>query len=849
MADATLTLDAEINTSNWQKGVSAIDSGTDKIKQSANEADEAIEHIGDSATETSSKSETLKDSFSNALDGISSLAENVGVNLPTNLLKVAPFAAAAAAVGKAIGTGITSALDTINLQGTLQAKLGSGSQAAKNAGVVAGNLYNDGWGESLDDIGNTVATVSQAIRGIGQDDLQVVSRATELWSQNFDTDVSEGVRGVKVLMDQFGLSSRDATDLMTVGMQNGLNYTGELADNLSEYSGRWAEAGVSAQDYFSMLQAGVDNGAYSLDKVGDFLNEFLTSLSDGRMEESIASFSQGTQDVFNSYKNGGATAQDVLDAVIGEMNGMTNETERATIASTLWSSLGEDNAWGMIGALANVSNSYGDVSGSTLQAMNDSQSLGQQFDSVTRTMSSALGSVFMPVMQQVVTGLSDFANGFQQMMMFVDLTPLTNMVSGLFAALTPLGTLVMSIAQTVLPIIMTAIQTIAPVLATLVGNVIQTMTVIATAVTPVINNIAALIQAVLPAIQTAFQIWGTYIQGVINAVFPFIQTVIETVMNVINSIITTILALVQGDWDGVWNGIKNIAQSVWDGIGNIIQAGVDLIKNLIDNALNFIKGIFESIWNAIKGTVENVWNGIKSAVSSAINAVSSTISSVLSSIQGFFSNAWNSITNAVSSAWNGITSAVSNGVSSMMSFISSIPGRIMGFFGSAGSWLLSAGRNIIQGLINGITGAIGGAISAVKNAVGGIISGAKSLLGIHSPSTVFRDEIGGMIPPGLSEGVERKTPQAVDSVETMARKIVDAGNVKISSVISNTEPANMAGTGNGLSRDVLAAAFADALAKLPQVRVFSDPSDAAAWVGRAIDEQLAKRSNRRKVFA
>ena len=99
MADATLTLDAEINTSNWQKGVSDIDSGTDKIKKSANEADEAIEHIGDSATETSSKSETLKDSFSNALDGISSLAENVGVNLPTNLLKVAPFAAAAAAVG------------------------------------------------------------------------------------------------------------------------------------------------------------------------------------------------------------------------------------------------------------------------------------------------------------------------------------------------------------------------------------------------------------------------------------------------------------------------------------------------------------------------------------------------------------------------------------------------------------------------------------------------------------------------------------------------------------------------------------------------------------------------------
>lgn len=849
MADATLTLDAEINTSNWQKGVSDIDSGTDKIKKSANEADEAIEHIGDSTTETSKKSETLKDSFSNALDGISSLAENVGVSLPTNLLKVAPFAAAAAAVGSAIGTGITSALDTINLQGTLQAKLGSGSQAAKNAGVVAGNLYNDGWGESLEDIGNTVATVSQAIRGIGQDDLQVVSRATELWSQTFDTDVSEGVRGVKVLMDQFGLSSRDATDLMTKGMQNGLNYTGELADNLSEYSGRWAEAGVSAQDYFSMLQAGVDNGAYSLDKVGDFLNEFLTSLSDGRMEESIASFSQGTQDVFNAYKNGGATAQQVLNAVIGEMNGMTNETQRATIASTLWSSLGEDNAWGMIGALANVSNSYGDVSGATLQAMNDSQSLGQQFDSVTRTMSSALGTVFMPVMQQVATGLTNFANGFQQMMMFVDLTPLTNMVTGLFTALTPLGTLITNIAQIVLPIIQTALNAVIPVLTNIITVVSSVMNTIATTVSPVLQGVASIVQTVLPIIQTAFQIMGNIVNGVINSTFPVIQSVIETVMGVIQSVIQIVTSAINGDWEGVWNGMKNLIDTVWNGIKSIVDSVINAVKGIIESVLNGIKDVFTNIWNAIKGTVENVWNGIKSAVSSAINAVSSTISGVLSSIQGFFSNAWNSITNAVSSAWNGITSAVSNGVSSMMSFISSIPSRIMGFFSSAGSWLLSAGRNIIQGLINGITGAIGGAISAVKNAVGGIIDGAKSLLGIHSPSTVFRDEIGGMIPPGLSEGVERKTPQAVDSVETMARKIVDAGNVKISSVISTSDPAAMVGTGNGLSREVLAAAFADALAKLPQVRVFSDPSDAAAWVGRAMDEQLAKRSNRRKVFA
>lgn len=847
MADATLTLDAEINTSSWQKGVSDIDSGTDKIKKSANEADEAIEHIGDSTTETSKKSETLKDSFSNALDGISSLAENVGVSLPTNLLKVAPFAAAAAAVGSAIGTGITSALDTINLQGTLQAKLGSGSQAAKNAGVVAGNLYNDGWGESLEDIGNTVATVSQAIRGIGQDDLQVVSRATELWSQTFDTDVSEGVRGVKVLMDQFGLSSRDATDLMTKGMQNGLNYTGELADNLSEYSGRWAEAGVSAQDYFSMLQAGVDNGAYSLDKVGDFLNEFLTSLSDGRMEESLASFSQGTQDVFNAYKNGGATAQQVLNAVIGEMNGMTNETQRATIASTLWSSLGEDNAWGMIGALANVTNSYSDVSGATLQAMNDSQTLGQQFDSVTRTMSSALGTVFMPVMQQVVTGLTNFANGFQQMMMFVDLTPLTNMVTGLFTALTPLGTLITNIAQIILPIIQTALNAVIPVLTNIITVVSSVMNTIATTVSPVLQGVASIVQTVLPAIQTAFQIWGTYIQGVINAVFPFIQTVIESVMNVISSIISTVLALVQGDWDGVWNGIKDIASNVWDGIGNIIQAGVDLIKNLIDNALNFIKGIFESIWNAIKGTVKDVWNGIKDTVSNAIENVQNTVENVLNSIKDFFSDAWNAATETVSNAWNNITSAVSDGVNNVINFVKDIPNKIKGFFSNAGSLLLDAGRNIINGLIDGITGAVSGAISAVQNAVGSIIDGAKSFLGIASPSTVFRDEIGKYIPEGMAIGIERSTPDATKAIQGMTDSLMVSANpladIPLTASQSNAVDANM------LNQNMLTQAFVKALQQLPEVRTFRTPDDAAVWLGRAMDNRLGKISQRRKVGA
>lgn len=706
MADATLTLDAEINTGDWNAGVKDIQSGSRQIEESARQADEALGDVDKSASKSSGG--------------------------------FGKFGAAAGAVGGLVSSGIGMAVDAIaDLTGDIVEASDSADKFKSTlnfAGLDTGTIdaltastqsYADQTVYSISDIRNVTAQL--AANGV-QDFDKLAEAAGNL----------NAVAGGNA--DTFGSVGMVLTQTAGAGKLTTENWN-QLADAIPGASGKLQEA---------MLK----NGAYT-----------------GNFREAL--------------ENGEITAEEFNKAVMDL--GMTDAAkEAATSTDTIE------------GAMGNLQASVVGVGTTILDQFKGPLTSGI---SLLAQGISGLSGVFTGLVQTIGPILSQIGTVFQ-----TAFAPIGTMITTqLLPALQPLMMALQNLGNAVMPVIMTAIQTIAPVLATLVGNVIQTMSVIATAVTPVINNIAALIQAVLPVIQALFQSWGSAIQGVINAVFPFIQTVVTSVMNVVNAIISTVLAAINGDWSGVWEGIQSIVSSVWDGIQNIVTG--------------------------------------------AINAVSGVISSVLSGISGIFSSVWNGIKGAVSGAWSGITSAVSNGVNSMMNFISSIPGRIMGFFGSAGSWLLSAGRNIIQGLINGITGAISGAISAVKNAVGGIISGAKSLLGIHSPSTVFRDEVGGMIPPGLSEGVERKTPQAVDSVETMARKIVDAGNVKISGVISNAEPASMVSTGNSLSRDVLASAFAEALAKLPQVRVFSDPSDAAVWVGRAIDEQLAKRSNRRKVFA
>lgn len=233
-------------------------------------------------------------------------------------------------------------------------------------------------------------------------------------AQTFDADVNESIRGTNALMEGFGLTAQQASDLLAAGMQNGLNYTDELADNLSEYSVRWGQAGVSASQYFSLLEAGASNGAYNLDKVGDFLNEFLTSLSDGRLEEHLGQLSSGTRSVFDEFKAGKATAKDVLDSVIGDMRGMTDETQRAALAGELWSALGEDNAMGMILAMGGVEDKYADVAGASEElAKAAGDNFAAKMESAGRTIMGALEPMGEPLLN-IARGLANLIGGFAQ---------------------------------------------------------------------------------------------------------------------------------------------------------------------------------------------------------------------------------------------------------------------------------------------------------------------------------------------------------------------------------------------------------------------------------------------------
>ena len=114
---------------------------------------------------------------------------------------------------------------------------------------------------------------------------------------------------------------------------------------------------------FSILQNGLDSGAYNLDKVNDFVKEFSISLSDGRIAENVDKFSLGTRNLFAEWQNGKASQKDVFNSIISDLSNMTDQQEALSIASSVWSALGEDNAMKVITSLNNVNDTYSDVKG------------------------------------------------------------------------------------------------------------------------------------------------------------------------------------------------------------------------------------------------------------------------------------------------------------------------------------------------------------------------------------------------------------------------------------------------------------------------------------------------------
>lgn len=569
----------------------------------------------------------------------------------------APVAAAGAAA-------FSVAKDYESSTARIQAAFGVTREEAEKFKDIGAEIYEGAWGESMDQVTDALIQCRSTIRDIDDNGLKEVTETALMLESTFGADVNETIRGTNALMEGFGLTSTQACDLMTEGMQRGLNYTDELGDNLSEYSVRWGQAGMSASKYFSLLEAGTSNGAYNLDKVGDFLNEFLTSLSDGRLEGQMSKFSKSTQDVFNEYKNGGATAEQVLNAVIGEMAGMTDETTRAQIASETWSSLGEDNAMGMILSLANVQDSYSDVAGAAQSAGDAaSDSFGNKAQSAMRTVLGSLESFGDPLLN-TASMVAEVAGAFGNWLSSLPAPgqQAVVVIAGILAAIGPVLSTIGTLLTTV-PSIVSAIKLVSTTMSALnavmranpIGVVVTVIGLLVSAfmylwntseefrnfwiglwngICQTVSGIASwFYSTVIQPVINGFNSFSSFVSSIFSKIGSTINNSIKQISNFVLSIISTL----QRGWNNIFSGIYNTARSIWSGIYSTISNFIQSAHNVVSSIVNAIRTTISNVFNAVRNTVSSVWNGIKSAIQTPLEAAKNVVRNIINTIKGFFS--------------------------------------------------------------------------------------------------------------------------------------------------------------------------------------------------------------------
>ena len=270
----------------------------------------------------------------------------------------------------------------------------------------------------------------------------------------------------------------------------------------------------------------------------------------------------------------------------------------------------------------------------------------------------------------------------------------------------------------------------------------------------------------------------------------------KAIWNGLGEFLANLWAAISGGITSAWTSITSFLSGVWNGISTTATTIFNGIKTTIGNVLNAIQSVWASIWNAISGVVSTIWNAISGVVSTCIQNVRNTISTVLNAISGVWTSVWNRVSSFLGNIWHGITSAVSNGIQSVSNTVGRIKSTVLGAVSGAGRWLYDTGRQVIQGLINGI----GGAFKWVKDTIGNLgknlIGWAKGVLGIHSPSRIFRDEVGKWIPAGMAQGIDKASGLVADSIDGLT-DMVPTVSLKTDASRLETPLAYSAVVGNG----------------------------------------------------
>lgn len=536
-------------------------------------------------------------------------------------------------VGVAAAGAFTTALVKIGTEyqaatGQISAATGATGAELESLQGVMENVYGNNYGDSMADVADAVATVSQQMKGLSDGELQSVTEGAFALRDVFQYDVAESVRAANALVNNFGISGDDAMNLIAAGAQNGLDFSGELLDTISEYSVQFAKVGIDADQMFQIMQAGADSGAWNLDKVGDAIKEMSIRVVDGS-DTTAAGFQAVGMDadiMAQKFAAGGETAQQAFQETIQALAGMEDPVQQNIAGVNLFGTMWEDLGPEVVSQLASITDeAY--AAGDELQKMQEVKydnlgdalkGLGSQLEVELLPLANELTSFLTDILQEVnFDGLAEgIAEAFSAVQAVVGplLSPVMDLVSQLFSgdAFSQLGSVLaglsgplQSLTQYLQPIIgafLQMAQNVFPVFVAVGQTVAGAISQIFQALSPLMAPLQQLAMSIFPAISAVVGAVGQAFINLVNVVMPpitglisFLMPAFQGLLTILQNVINFITNIFTANWSAAWQNVTNIFGTIWGGIVGLVKGPINAVIGIINSAIGAINSISVTI--------------------------------------------------------------------------------------------------------------------------------------------------------------------------------------------------------------------------------------------------------------
>lgn len=578
MADSTLTLDAEINTGDWNAGVKDIQSGSRQIEESARQADESLGDVDKSASKSSSG--------------------------------LGKFGAAAGAVGGLVSSGIGMAVDAIgDLTGDI-------IEASDSADKFKSTLNFAG----LDT--GTIDALTASTQAYADQTVYSISDIRNVTAQL----AANGVQGFDKLAEAAGnlnaVAGGNAQTFSSVGMV--LTQTAGAGKLTTENWNQLADAipGASGKLQEAMLK----NGAYT--------GNFRDAMEKG--EISAEEFNQAIMDLgMTDAAKEAATSTSTIEGAMGNL-----EASVVGVGTTILDQFKGPLTSGISMLAQRISGLSGVFTGLVQTIGPILSQIGTTFQTAFQPVVGMVQSQLLPALKPLMGALQNLGNTIMPIITAAIQTiapVLSTLVSYIgqtmsviATAVTPVINNIAALIQAVLPGIQSAFQSWG---STIQGVINAVFPFIQTVVTSVMNVVNTIISTVLAAINGDWSGVWEGIQNIVSSVWNGIQSIVSGAINAVSGVISSVLNGISGIFSSVWNGINGAVRSAWSGITSAVSSGVSSMMNFITSIPSRIMGVFSGagswLLSAGNNIIQGLINGITNAIGGAISAVKNAVGGII----------------------------------------------------------------------------------------------------------------------------------------------------------------------------------------------------------------------------